>query len=651
MKKIPILFSMLCIQLAAMAQVSRNAAVELIAVTDKANHSITLQWWPDTNCNNYVVYKVNASGVFSKLKTLKKTDTAFKDTNIIVGKAYEYEVVKTTGGVNGVGFINAGIEIPSVGYRGRMVLICEKQMATALSNEVADLQADLVADGWFVHRLDVPANGKVDSIKSLLDDMWTLYSNDLKAIYLLGHVPIPYSGNINPDGHADHKGAWPADGYYGDMDQYWPDLSVNNSTATRTENRNVPKDGKFDYSSFPGMVELEVGRVYLGDMPVFSQSETELMQKYLQKAHNFKMGNTKPEMYAVIDDNFGYFGGEAFAANAWRNFAPLLGLNNYSDGKYFNSMKTHPYLWSYGTGGGTYTSANGVGNQDSFKYDTLMGTFSMLFGSYFGDWDVSNSFLRGPLASPKSSVLTNAWAGRPWWQFHHMALGNNIGFSANLAMNNTGTYSNGYSFGNGFVHISLMGDPSLRMQYVQPPSQIVVKASTNGQQAELSWKTSPDSRVIGYHIYRSDKLLGMYQQLTTSPVTSTSYTDITPKNGNNAYMVRAVLLEETPSGSYYNQSLGISGEVKLNTGITQATTSTIEMSVYPNPAKDILYIQTPNNTNIFTVSVFDLQGKEVARKNIKGNLNTLDLQSFSKGVYMLQLYNNEILKTVKFVIE
>ena len=275
MKKLNILFIILLIQTAVMAQVSRDVAVELIAITDSANHSITLQWWPDTNCNSYYIYKVNAAGGFTKIKTLKKTDTAYKDTNIVVGKAYEYEVVKYTGGVNGVGFINAGIQIPSVGYRGRMVLICEKQMAASLSNEVADLQADLVADGWFVHRIDVPSNGKVDSIKALLDDMWTIYSADMKAIYLLGHVPIPYSGNINPDGHPDHLGAWPADGYYADMDQAWLDYSVNNSNASRAENRNVPKDGKFDLSAFPGLVELQVGRVYLGDFTVFIETETE----------------------------------------------------------------------------------------------------------------------------------------------------------------------------------------------------------------------------------------------------------------------------------------------------------------------------------------------------------------------------------------
>ena len=74
--------------------------------------------------------------------------------------------------------------------------------------------------------------------------------NKNHSLFLLGHVPVPYSGNINPDGHPDHQGAWPADGYYADMDGTWTDISVNNTVATGTRNDNVPGDGKFDQSIF-----------------------------------------------------------------------------------------------------------------------------------------------------------------------------------------------------------------------------------------------------------------------------------------------------------------------------------------------------------------------------------------------------------------
>jgi hypothetical protein len=61
-----------------------------------------------------------------------------------------------------------------------------------------------------------------------------------------GHVPVPYSGNFNLDGHDYHFGAWPADVFYGDMDGVWTDSSVTQTIASDPRNWNVPGDGKFD---------------------------------------------------------------------------------------------------------------------------------------------------------------------------------------------------------------------------------------------------------------------------------------------------------------------------------------------------------------------------------------------------------------------
>ena len=91
-------------------------------------------------------------------------------------------------------------------------------------------------------------------------------------MFLFGHVPVAYSGDIVPDGHCpDHRGAWPCDGFYGDMDGEWTDSTVNDSTAADARNRNVPGDGKYDQSSFPAALKLMVGRVDLANMPGTSQ--------------------------------------------------------------------------------------------------------------------------------------------------------------------------------------------------------------------------------------------------------------------------------------------------------------------------------------------------------------------------------------------
>src|SRR6185436_8869270 len=113
------------------------------------------------------------------------------------------------------------------------------------------------------------------------------------------------------------------------------------------------------------------------------------------------------------------------------------------------------------TGGGGYYTCNGVGSSDDFSTNDIQSVFTMFFGSYFGDWDNESDFLRAPLGSTTYG-LTAAWAGRPHWFFHHMGLGETIGYSTRLSQNNNGLYSP-VSSGSRQVHIALMGDPTLRM--------------------------------------------------------------------------------------------------------------------------------------------------------------------------------------------
>jgi hypothetical protein len=213
-------------------------------------------------------------------------------------------------------------------------------------------------------------------------------------------------------------------------------------------------------------------------------------------------------------------------------------------------LATNSYLWGYGCGGGTYTSAAGVGSTTDFATKDPRVVFTMFFGSYFGDWDSQNNFLRAALGTT-NYTLTSAWVGRPYWQLHHMALGETIGFSTRLSQNNDSLYASGlYSR---WVHIALMGDPTLRMHIVAPPSGFLV--ATNGfGGVDLSWNASPDT-VLGYHVYRAPTAAGPFTRLTTDLISGTNYTD--PVLTNNVYMVRAVKLEVSGSGSYYNASQGI----------------------------------------------------------------------------------------------
>jgi hypothetical protein len=103
------------------------------------------------------------------------------------------------------------------------------------------------------------------------------------------------------------------------------------------------------------------------------------------------------------------------------------------------------------------------------------------------------------------------------------------------------------------VYIALMGDPTLRMDPVSPPGAL--NATAPGQGATLNWRASTDA-VLGYHVYRGVSPSGPFSRLTGSPVIENTFTDTTAAPQVYTYMVRAVTLQTTPSGSYYNASQG-----------------------------------------------------------------------------------------------
>jgi hypothetical protein len=528
---------------------------------------VTLSWPADPQAASYSVYrKARDTASWGTATSLPANATGYVDSSVTVGTNYEYRISKTASSYSGAGYVYVGLAAPLVESRGKIILIVDSSCATELAVELTRLQQDLAGDGWSVLRHDVarmtvdPADAsstvwtarsnEVATVKALIKADYLTDTANVKAVFLFGHVPIPYSGNLAPDQHAEHVGAWPADLFYADMDGTWTDVSVYNMDASDARNWNVPGDGKFDQNIWPSTVELQVGRVDFANLPSFPQNEKTLLRQYLNKDHNFRSGLITAQRRGLIDDNFGVSSGEAFAADGWRNFAPFFGTANLDTGSWPAQPSTTTYLWGYGCGPGTPTSASGVTSTSELVSSDTPIIFTMLFGSWFGDWDSTDNLLRSQLATPGYTLAT-VWAGRPFWYFHHMAAGETLGFSARVTQNNVSTYSPN-SFPR-FVHIGLLGDPSLRMHVVAPPSNLT--ARTNGLGGtDLAWSPSADA-IAGYYVYRSASTAGPFTRLTSSLLGSTNYTD--PIISSNVYMVRAVKLESSPSGTYSNGSQGI----------------------------------------------------------------------------------------------
>ncbi|MGH7958219.1 MAG: C25 family cysteine peptidase, partial [Opitutaceae bacterium] len=559
---------------------------------------VTLTWPQDTGGipASYTVYrKTPGASSWGAGTTVSGTTTNYTDTSVITGQTYEYRIVKAAGAYTGYGYIQVGLAAPVVESRGKVVLVVDNTVAPSLTSELTRLQQDLAGDGWVVVRRDVGRTDSVTSVKAVIKSVYDSDPANVKSVFLFGHVPVPYSGQLNPDGHPDHIGAWPADAYYGDMDGTWTDSSVNYvqtantdpADAARMSNR--PGDGKFDQTTLPSTVELEVGRVDLSNLPGRTTAggpasfpgEIELLRKYLNKDHNFRHRISNAPRRAVVGDYFGLRGGEAFAASGYRSFAPLVGANNIRNlntefserkGVWISQVSQHDYLLAYGCGAGSYTSISGLGNTGLYHEgstiemvsDNVSGVFNLLFGSWLGDWDHEDNILRAPLATDYG--LVSAWSGRPHWFMHPLGAGETIGCVARSAMNNTGLYQTQINSSANRIHIALMGDPTLRLHPVAPVSN--VNGSVSGGSVALTWTPSADSGIVGCHVYRGSLADG-FNRVNSSPVTGTSFTD---PNGSSsfAYMVRAIKLEDTTSGSYHNASQG----VFWNAGETSSGTTT-----------------------------------------------------------------------------
>ena len=526
---------------------------------------ITLSWVLDTANGGYTIWRKSKSDPYwvDSLVSLSPGSTTWTDSSVATGIGYEYKVLKSlpaypygNGIPNfGAGHIYSGIKIPAIHHRGVCLVVIDSTFKHTLAPELARLLADIEADGWQSQALYVDRNDPVPVVKSYIQTWAGLNPETNQVLFLFGRVPVPYSGEIAPDGHhADHRGAWPSDGYYANLDGIWTDQTVNITNSPGIRNDNVPGDGKFDNNVFPSPLKLQVGRVDFANMTKFPESETELLRRYLDKDHFWRIGKTPVMERGLVDNNFGDI--EALGQAGWKNFAPMFGISNVKDLPYRQTLTNQSYLWSYGCGGGGPESASDISNTTNFTTDSLKMVFTMLFGSYFGDWDYPNDFLRAAIAS--RTCLASTWGNRPVWYLHHLAMGAHLGYSAQLTMNNTGLYTP--SFYGIFVHTALMGDPTLRMHMLRQVENL--SANQEGLHIKLEWQDPVGAQ--GYFIYKKTESDSFFQLLNQIPVTGLTYLDTCAGQGQLSYMVRSVELRNSSSGTYYNLSTGVTASIQSN---------------------------------------------------------------------------------------
>ncbi|NMH28888.1 T9SS type A sorting domain-containing protein [Flavobacterium silvaticum] len=588
------------------------------------------------------------------------------DTNVNAGETWEYQARRTNTWFyageshDAIGYTIGSLLSDHTNYSGQVILLVADNIASGLAEKYHRLKKELSGDGWQIDEIIVPKATSWDSgntVVGIRNQIIAVYneapSDDKpKALFILGHVPMPRSGTgsaVAPDEHDQNKGARGCDAYYADVDGIFTDTQTFNPGGLQTPLAiNLPGDFKWDQDFFPSDVEMAFGRVDFEDVDDVAGSELTMMETYLDKLHNYKT--------------------VAAGWNMGEKSAFFIGYDNSNDGSYRSlpniskpenvfqepSGQTHPQWVSQNGPFQFYMQNQEVPDMNQWNTYGMEAAIYSSDQSYWGWNDVPQdnyiySRIRALLATP-TKVVATIWTTTGVNTFQQACSGEPIGFAVREIMNHnaqnnklervpqnwdTAAWQNR-------THFAFNGDPTIRLYQV--PAIGSVTLSEVGNQAVLDWE-SVNGETIGYHVYESVTEFGKYERLTSAPITGNTY-QIADYHHTYWYMVRPVSVKESGCGSFLMAGNGASvlGEFVLS----DTEFSSDEITIYPNPAKSILNFKGIDQSAL--IEVFSIDGRRIKSEMISVDSLHLDLSDMVSGNYLLKIKKGDSTSVKRLII-
>jgi len=173
---------------------------------------------------------------------------------------------------------------------------------------------------------------------------------------------------------------------------------------------------------------------------------------------------------------------------------------------------------------------------------------------------------------------------------------------------------------------------------IQPPAP----------KAPVSISTALD----GYNVWRTDStgLVPYYKLNTTGPVNATAYTDVIPlaAYGTYHYYVTSIFNDTIPN-TFLCESPGSDTVTVQFPAVGIQEIGNGQISVYPNPANDVVNIVSTND--IKTIEVLNYIGQMIyTNNNVSLKKVQLNVTSFKTGVYFVKITTTSGIKTTKITV-
>ena len=591
------------------------------------------------------------------------------DTNVVLGEVWEYQIKRQNSWTyNAQTYDATGYTIGSLlkdnsDYQGQMILLVADNVVNGLPTKYERLKRELTGEGWFVNELIVPRAANWysgDTVVGIRNQIIDLYnnapSNDKpKALFILGHVPMPRSGSTlvtAPDGHDQYKGARGFDGYYADIDGIYTDTATFNPGGLQIpEAINTPGDYKWDQDFFTSDLEMAFGRVDFEDIEDYTIPEIQMIENYLDKLSNYKNVLSGFDMGSKSGFYFGYDNSNDGSYRSLPSISKSANIyQNYSGA-------IHPQ-WVQNNGPFKIYMQN-LNVPNISEWDTY-GMDATVYSSDQSHWGYNDSpqsgatnRIRSLLASNTKCIVT-LWTTSAVNVFYQSCTGDPLGFAIKEIINHNATNNNIEKPSQSWdtedwwnrTHLAYNGDPTISLFQVAPPADLLIQDVLGN--ATLSWTASSDTSVLGYHIYKSDSEFGIYNKITSSPISSLSYVDISYQQ-NDWYMVRAIKNIESGCGYFSHPSIGSFAQGSFILSAVELS-SKDNINIYPNPSRESITISS--DQIIYFLQIVSIDGK-VFLEYTPGNKTevTLDISNLSAGTYQIRLRNNYGIKTKTLIIK
>ena len=179
--------------------------------------------------------------------------------------------------------------------------------------------------------------------------------------------------------------------------------------------------------------------------------------------------------------------------------------------------------------------------------------------------------------------------------------------------------------------ISPTGDQDHYKFVISTGGTITISLTTLPENYELRLLNS-----LGTILATSANKNNLNETINTTVSAGTYYVRVYPKANPNNSLICYTLRVALGTASLINQN-----KLEVRSILT---------SLYPNPAKDKLYINY-NFVESAEIKIIDIMGRLLKRQKVNGDHSVLDISILPSGTYVLSIYNNDVQTSLKFIKE